>query len=72
MSIRTLAERVKAATGSSSEIVTIPYDQAYDAGFEDMPRRVPDLTKIHNLIGYAPRVQLDEIIARVVEDVRSR
>jgi UDP-glucose 4-epimerase len=71
VSIRTLAERVKAATGSSSAIVTIPYDQAYDAGFEDMPRRVPDLTKIHNLIGYAPRVQLDEIIARVVEDLRS-
>jgi UDP-glucose 4-epimerase len=72
VSIRALAERVKAAVGSTSEIVTIPYEQAYDSGFEDMPRRVPDLTKIHNLVGYEPRVQLDEIISRVVEDFRSR
>ena len=54
-----------------SEIVTIPYDQAYEAGFEDMPRRVPDLTKIHKAIGYAPKVQLDEIIERVVEEKRT-
>jgi UDP-glucose 4-epimerase len=72
VTIRGLAERVKAATGSSSEIVTIPYDQAYDSGFEDMPRRVPDLTKIRNLVGYEPQVQLDEIISRVVEDFRTR
>ena len=43
ISINALAEKVKALTGSSSEIVRIPYDQAYEAGFEDMPRRVPDL-----------------------------
>ncbi|MCC6992741.1 MAG: nucleoside-diphosphate sugar epimerase, partial [Acidobacteria bacterium] len=49
-----------------------PYDQAYDSGFEDMPRRVPDLTKIRNLVGYEARVQLDEIISRVVEDFRTR
>jgi UDP-glucose 4-epimerase len=72
VSIRGLAERVKAATGSASPIVTIPYEQAYEAGFEDMPRRVPDLAKIHDLIGYAPQVALDEIIARVVDDFRSR
>ena len=59
------------ATGSSSEIVTIPYDQAYEEGFEDMPRRVPDLTKIHKAIGYVPQVQLDEIIERVVAEKRS-
>ena len=51
--------------------MTIPYDQAYEAGFEDMPRRVPDLTKIHKAIGYAPKVQLDEIIDRVVAEKRS-
>jgi UDP-glucose 4-epimerase len=67
-----LAERVKAAAGSSSPIVRIPYDQAYDAGFEDMPRRVPDLTKINALTGYEPKVQLDEIIRQVIEDFRSR
>ena len=40
-----LAEKVRALTGSASEIVTIPYDQAYEAGFEDMPRRVPDISQ---------------------------
>jgi UDP-glucose 4-epimerase len=72
VSIRELAERVKAATGSASPIVTIPYEQAYEAGFEDMPRRVPDLSKIHDLIGYTPQVALNETIARVVDDFRSR
>jgi UDP-glucose 4-epimerase len=72
VTIRGLAERVKAAAGSASEIVTIPYDQAYESGFEDMPRRVPDLTRIRALIGYEPRVQLDEIIGHVLADFRSR
>jgi len=66
VTIRELAERIKRATGSSSPIVTVPYDQAYDAGFEDMPRRVPDLNKIRALIGYEPKVGLDEIIEKVV------
>ena len=72
VSIRGLAERVKAAAGSSSPIVTIPYDQAYDAGFEDMPRRVPDLAKIRALVGYEPRVGLDEIIRSVIADQQGR
>ncbi len=72
ISIRALAERVKALTGSSSEIVTVPYEQAYEAGFEDMPRRVPDISKIHALIGYQPRVQLDEILTRVIEYFREQ
>jgi UDP-glucose 4-epimerase len=59
-------------TGSQSRIDVIPYDQAYEAGFEDMPRRVPDLTKIRRLIGYEPQVGLDEIIERVVADFRTR
>jgi len=71
VTIRGLAERIKARTGSTSEIVTIPYDQAYEAGFEDMPRRVPDLAKIHRAIGYTPKVGLDEIIDRVVAEKRS-
>lgn len=61
-----LAERVKKITGSPSEIRLIPYDQAYEAGFEDMPRRVPDLGKLHDMIGYEPKVDLDEILRRVV------
>jgi UDP-glucose 4-epimerase len=72
ISIRALAERVKALTDSSSDIVTIPYDQAYEAGFEDMPRRVPDITKIRALVGYEPKVQLDEILTRVIDYFRTR
>jgi UDP-glucose 4-epimerase len=72
VTIRGLAEKVKAATGSASPIVTIPYDEAYEAGFEDMPRRLPDLTKIRRLIGYEPKVALDEIIERVIASERSQ
>jgi UDP-glucose 4-epimerase len=67
ITISDLAERVKTITGSHSDIVRIPYDQAYEAGFEDMPRRVPDISKINGLIGYQPTVELDEILERVVE-----
>ena len=56
--------------GSASPIVTIPCDEAYEAGFEDMPRRVPDLSKIAALIGYSPAVGLNEIIRRVVDSQR--
>jgi len=72
VTIRSLAERVREAAGSRSEIVTIPYDQAYESGFEDMPRRVPDLTRIRALIGYDPAVGLDQIIQHVLADFRSR
>ena len=70
ISIRALAEKVKAMTGSTSPIVTIPYDQAYESGFEDMPRRVPHLGKIRAAIGYEPTVGLDEILARVIAHMR--
>jgi UDP-glucose 4-epimerase len=59
-------------TRSRSEIVRIPYDQAYESGFEDMPRRVPDITKIRALIGYEPTVELDEILERVIEYFRQQ
>ncbi len=72
ISIRELAERVKKLTGSASPIVTIAYDQAYEAGFEDMPRRVPDTDKIRALIGYRPRVNLDEILTKVIEYFREQ
>jgi nucleoside-diphosphate-sugar epimerase len=70
ISIRALAEKVKALTGSSSDIVMVPYDQAYESGFEDMPRRVPDISKIRNLIGYQPRVDLETILLKVIEHFR--
>jgi UDP-glucose 4-epimerase len=66
ITIMDLARRVKARTGTKSEIVLVPYDTAYEEGFEDMQRRVPDLSKIRALIDYEPRVQLDEILERVV------
>ena len=72
VTILKLAEMVKAQAGSQSEIVFIPYDKAYEAGFEDMPRRVPDLTKIHKLVGYEPTVQLHETINRVLDYFRSQ
>jgi nucleoside-diphosphate-sugar epimerase len=71
ITITALAEQIKAMTGSSSPIVTIPYDQAYEAGFEDMPRRVPDIQKIRALIGYEPTVELDEILTRVIASLRT-
>lgn len=71
ISIRDLAERVKALSGSHSPIHFIPYDEAYEAGFEDMPRRVPDISKIHDLIGYRPQLRLDDIIVRVIEYIRA-
>jgi UDP-glucose 4-epimerase len=71
ISIGDLAKRVRSTAGSKSEIVYIPYDQAYEAGFEDMPRRVPDLTKIQALIGYKPTLALDDILQRVIEDQRA-
>lgn len=71
ISMYDLAIRIKTLTGSASKIVTIPYDQAYEAGFEDMPRRVPDISKIRALVGYEPAVDLDEILTRVIESVRT-
>lgn len=72
VTILELAERIKRLTGSNSRIVFIPYDQAYEQGFEDMLRRVPDLSKIHKLIGYTPKITLDEILLSVIEHQRAK
>lgn len=72
VTIRGLAERVIERTGSRSKIVYIPYEQAYAPGFEDMRRRVPDLQKARALVDYAPRVDLDGIVDRVVAHYRDR
>ena len=72
ITMRALAERVRELSGSSSPIKLIPYDDAYESGFEDMPRRVPDLTKIEGLIGYRPRYSLDDILAQVIEYFRNK
>jgi UDP-glucose 4-epimerase len=67
-----LATRVRDAAGSKSEIRLIPYNEAYAAGFEDMMRRVPDVSKLFRVTGFKPMITLDEIIRDVVEDQRSR
>jgi UDP-glucose 4-epimerase len=67
VSILELAQRVKEATQSESEIVFIPYSEAYGEGFEDMNRRVPDISKIEAAIGWRPSANLDEILAHVIE-----
>jgi UDP-glucose 4-epimerase len=71
ITIADLAARVKAMTDSCSPIHYIPYDQAYEEGFEDMPRRVPDISKIREFVGYEPKVQLDEILRTVIEHMRA-
>jgi len=71
VTIADLAVRVKAMTGSCSPIHYIPYDQAYEEGFEDMPRRVPDISKIRQFVGYEPKVPLEEILRTVIEHMRT-
>jgi UDP-glucose 4-epimerase len=67
VSINHLAEKVRELTGSKSEIVRVPYDEAYEEGFEDMPRRVPDISKIGALTGFEPTVKLEQILHSVIE-----
>jgi UDP-glucose 4-epimerase len=72
ISIRDLAAQVRAQTGSRSDIVYVPYEHAYGAGFEDMQRRVPSLEKLARLTGYRPAMPLPVIIDAVVDDMRPR
>jgi nucleoside-diphosphate-sugar epimerase len=61
-----LAQRVKELTNSDSEITFVPYNEAYEEGFEDMPRRVPDTSKINALVGFRPKMSLDGILQSVI------
>ena len=72
ISIVDLAHLVKELTESGSPVVFVPYDEAYEEGFEDMNRRVPDLTKIRKVLGYEPTRPLSEIIREIVDDYRAR
>jgi UDP-glucose 4-epimerase len=67
ITILELARRVKEITKSDSEIVFVPYDQAYEEGFEDMPRRVPDISRVSELVGFRPAMSLDGILESVVD-----
>ncbi len=68
VSIRELAERVIELAGSQSSLEFIPYDAAYEAGFEDMERRVPNTTRAMQLVGFEPSASLDDIIQSVIDD----
>jgi UDP-glucose 4-epimerase len=71
ITIRALAEQVKASLGSASDIVLVAYDDAYEAGFEDMRRRVPDISKVRRLIGFQPGRDLTTIIQDVAAHQRA-
>jgi UDP-glucose 4-epimerase len=71
VTIRELAGRVIDLTRSRSEIVYVPYDEAYAPGFEDMQRRVPSIDRVSQLIGFAPRYTLNETLARVIQYERT-
>jgi UDP-glucose 4-epimerase len=72
VSIRELAERVISATGSSSRIEYVSYEDAYPAGFEETMRRVPDTTKLRTLTGWKPKYSLDQIIKDIENYFRSK
>ena len=72
VTIHKLAERVRDLSGSQSPIKFIPYDQAYESGFEDMPRRVPDLSRVRSLIGYEPKNNLEDILTQVIDYFRKK
>jgi UDP-glucose 4-epimerase len=67
ITILELAQRVRGRTGSHSEIVMVPYDQAYEQGFEDMRRRMPDTHKIEALVGWKPEKTLDQTLDEVIQ-----
>lgn len=67
ISIRELAERVKDLTGSQSDIIHIPYEEAYGPGFEDIKRRTPDISKIRSTIGFEPSYALDQILYQIID-----
>jgi UDP-glucose 4-epimerase len=72
VTIQKLAERVRELSGSKSSITLIPYDEAYESGFEDMPRRVPDLSKAEAMIGYRTKHSLDDILLEVIDYFRQK
>ncbi|MEK7309594.1 MAG: GDP-mannose 4,6-dehydratase [Planctomycetota bacterium] len=72
ITIETLASKIKEKTKSSSKIKYIPYDEAYESGFEDMLRRVPDLTKIGKLINYQPTQNIDQILDKIIRYFREQ
>jgi UDP-glucose 4-epimerase len=72
ITIMELAERIKEMTHSKSQIVLVPYNTAYEEGFEDMRRRVPDINKLNRLTGYTPKISLEESLQSIIDDARAQ
>ena len=72
VTINELAGRVRERVNPSAEIVHVPYEEAYEEGFEDLRRRVPDLGRIREIIGFQSTFTLDEIISRVAEYLQAQ
>lgn len=70
IAIKDLADKVKKITKSSSEIIIVSYDEAYEKGFEDMKRRFPDISKLKRIVGWVPKTTLDEVIPEIVETMK--
>ena len=71
ISIQDLARQIVGLSGSNSELEYIPYSSAYEEGFEDMERRVPNIGRAKSLVGFEPSIGLDEIIHSVIDDLRT-
>jgi UDP-glucose 4-epimerase len=71
ITIKTLAALVREVAGSESEIVHVPYARAYEPGFEDMRRRVPDVARLRELIGYTPETPIEATVTQLVEQLRA-
>ena len=71
VTIADLAKRIKELADSRSEIIFVPYEEAYEKNFEDMRHRVPDISKVRRLIGYSPRVGLDEMLEKIIESKKA-
>ena len=72
ITIKELAQKIIQFTHSNSQIVYIPYDEAYEEGFEDMRRRIPDISKIQSLIGYRPTINLEDMLKSIIEYFRDK
>ena len=70
ITIADLAARIKQMTNSASRIVFVPYDEAYEEGFEDMLRRVPDISKVSQLLGFEPHISIDETLHAIINEQR--
>lgn len=72
ISIKELAERVKKLSNSSSKIVFLPYNNVYDSGFDEIPRRIPDITKLRQMIGFSPKYSINDIIIDTINYYREK